>query len=140
MSNNENSPITIEDEKYNKLQDLYKNLALRIESDTKTLDELNIKHNITLEQVAANKLELEQVRSEYIIINEKLIHDKEEYSQLLVKKEELHTELVSFKAALDLYSSKHKITSHDDLTKLRDGFESILASLKSTALSANYKI
>ena len=129
-----------EDEKYNKLQDLYKNLALRIESDTKTLDELNIKHNITLEQVAANKLELEQVRSEYIIINEKLIHDKEEYSQLLVKKEELHTELVSFKAALDLYSSKHKITSHDDLTKLRDGFESILASLKSTALSANYKI
>ena len=120
-----------EEEKYNKLQELYKSLSTKIELDSKALDELNKKHNIAL---ASNKQELAEVQNEYQTIHEKLIVDREEYTTLLVKKEELHTELVNFKEALDLYSSKHKITSHDDLVKLRDGFDNILLTLKGLQL------
>jgi hypothetical protein len=124
-----------EEKRFQSLQVDYKALADKIEHDGKLLDELNSKHNLVLKEIESSNKNLVMIKREYADLQARFEADKDEYNLLLIKKEELHTEILHLKTELDMHvmraKEKLKNPTHEDLIKIRDGFEQIFSNLKS---------
>jgi len=127
-----------EEHKYNLLQAEFQALDKRIESDKALLETLDKKHATILEEMELNTKTLLNIKHEYATLREKFEADKDEYNNLLVRKEILHTEIVNLKTSLDLHIGRARIQlknpTIDDLLKIKDGFEAIFNNIKSTTL------
>lgn len=124
-----------EEKKYQLLTAECSALNTRIETNKKTLSELETKFVSVSSELALSKDELDKIKREYKELSVKFETDKDEYNELITKKEILHTEIFTLKATLDEQVSIAKQTLRnptiEDLIRIKEGFNDIFIKLQS---------
>lgn len=123
-----------EEKKYQALTAECLALDSRIENNKATLTELENKFIAVSSELNTSRDELTKLRQEYKNLATKFEIDKEEYDSLITKKEVLHTEIVTLKAALDeqvvIARQTLKNPTIEDLLRIKDGFNEIFLKLQ----------
>jgi hypothetical protein len=122
-----------EEQKFNILQYNFERLTNRINSDQKTLDDLNVKHSLIVDEINHSSEHLLQLKKDYNNLQNKFDINKAAYEELLKIKNTLHQDIDGLRVIFNQFivdAGGHiKAPNVENLQQIQAGLDSILHNL-----------
>lgn len=122
-----------EEQKFNMLKHNFERLTDRINDDQKTLDDLNVKHSLIINEIKHSSDHLSQLKEDYVKLQDKFATDTTAYEELIKTKNALHQDIDGLRITINqliVDASDHlKTPSVDNLQQIQTGLDIILANL-----------
>jgi len=123
-----------EEKKYQTLQSECVQLDARINDNKSYLHDLQEKHTTLLKEVELKSADLVNLKEQYSSLADKFQADKQEYAELMDRKDQLHCEIALLRndltAQVEIAKEKLKNPTIEDLLRIKDGLAKIFEAIQ----------